>query len=83
MPNKNIIATIEDAVKDLEKEEADPIHAKISLIFQNYKLANNNLSKDEGNALKELEYDTSILILPAYIGRLLLSLALRTIWKNL
>ena len=51
MPNKNIIATIEDAVKDLEKEEADPINAKISLIFRHFKLAENNLSKDERNAL--------------------------------
>ena len=30
LPNKDI-ATIEDAVKDFEKEEADTIHAKISL----------------------------------------------------
>ena len=58
LPKKNIIATLEDAVKDLEKEEVDPIHAKINLIFQNFKLAKNNLSKDEGNALKELESDT-------------------------
>ena len=28
LPNKDIIATIEDAVKDLEKEEADTIRAK-------------------------------------------------------
>ena len=35
--NKDIIATIEDAVKDLEKEEANTIRAKISLIFQNSK----------------------------------------------
>ena len=28
LPNKDIIATVEDAVKDLEKEEADRIRAK-------------------------------------------------------
>ena len=28
LPNKDIIATVEDAVKDLEKEEADTIRAK-------------------------------------------------------
>ena len=31
LTNKDIIATIEDAVKDLEKEEADTIRAKVSL----------------------------------------------------
>ena len=31
LPHKDIIATIKDAVKDLEKEEADMIHAKVSL----------------------------------------------------
>ena len=37
LPNKDIMATIEDAVKDLEKEEADMIHAKVSLTLQNSK----------------------------------------------
>ena len=31
LPNKDVIAAIEDAVKDLEKEESDTIRAKISL----------------------------------------------------
>ena len=31
LSNKDIIATVEDAVKDLEKEEADTIRAKVSL----------------------------------------------------
>ena len=31
LPNKDIIAIIEDAIKDLEKEEADMICAKVSL----------------------------------------------------
>ena len=30
LPNKDTIATIEDAVKDLEKEEIDTISAKLS-----------------------------------------------------
>ena len=37
LPNKDIIATIEDTVKDLEKEEADTILAKVSLTVQNSK----------------------------------------------
>ena len=38
LANKDIIATIEDAVKDLEKEQTDTIRAKVSLTLQNSKL---------------------------------------------
>ena len=38
LTNKDIIATIEDAVKDLENKEADTIRAKVSLTLQNSKL---------------------------------------------
>ena len=37
MPTKDIMASTEDAVKDLEKEEADNIRAKVSLTLQNSK----------------------------------------------
>ena len=69
LANKDIIATIEDAVKDLEKEEADTIRAKVSLTLLNSKPPKDNLSKDERKALKELQSDTSIVILPADKGR--------------
>ena len=69
LPNKDIIATIEDAVKDLEKEEADTIRAKVSLTLLNSKPPKDNLSRDERKALKELQSDTSIVILPADKGR--------------
>ena len=69
LPNKDIIATVEDAVKDLEKEEADTICAKVSLTLQNSKPPKDNLSKDERKALKELQSDTSNVILPAGKGR--------------
>ena len=69
LPNKNIIAIIEDAVKDLEKEEADTIRVKVSLTLQNSKRPKNNLSRDERKALKELQSDTTIAILPADKGR--------------
>ena len=68
---------MEAAVKDLEKEEADMIHFKISLAHQISKPPNEDLSKDENKALKELQSDTSISILD-----LLLSSTVRTIWKN-
>ena len=52
--HKDIIATIEDAVKDLEKEEAGTIRAKISLTLKGSKPPKENLSNDECKALKEL-----------------------------
>ena len=62
LPNKDIIATVEDVVQDLEKEEADTIRAKVSLTLQNSKPPKDNLSKDERKVLKELQSDTSIVI---------------------
>ena len=64
-----IIATVEDAVKDLEKEEADTIRAKVSLTLQNSKPPKGNLFKDKRKDLKELQSNTSIVILPADKGR--------------
>ena len=45
------------------------IRAKVSLTLQNSKPHKDNLSKDECKALKELQSDTSIVILPADKGR--------------
>ena len=73
LSNKDI-STIEDAVKDLVKEETDAIPAKVSLRLQNSKPPKNNLSRDERKALKELQSSSSIV---------LLSLTMKTIWKNI
>ena len=54
LPNKDIIATIEDAVEDLGKGEA----TKLSLKLQNFKPTKDNLSKDGHKALKKLQSDT-------------------------
>ena len=45
------------------------IRAKISLTLQNSKPPKDNLSKSERKPLKELQPDTSIVILPAGKGR--------------
>ena len=65
LPNKDIIATIEDAVKDIEKEETYTIIAKVRLTLQNSKPPKDNLSKNERKALKKLQSDTSIVNLPS------------------
>ena len=43
LPNKQIIDTIEDAVKDLEKEETNATRAKVRLTIQNPKLPKDKL----------------------------------------
>ena len=48
-----------------KKEEADTIRPKKNLTLQNSKPPKDNLSKDECKALKKLQYDASIVILPA------------------
>ena len=63
--NEDIVATIKDAVKDIEKEETDTFCAKASLTLQNTKIPKYYFSKNERKALKDLQLDTSIVILPA------------------
>ena len=53
-PNKDLIATIEKAVRDLEKEKADTVRAKISHFLQNHKPFKDKFSKYVRKALKEL-----------------------------
>ena len=52
-------------MKDVQKEEADTIRAKISLTLQNSKPPEENLSKDQRKSLEKLQFDLSIAILPA------------------
>ena len=68
MSNKDIIATIEDTAKDLEKEETVTIRAKVSLTLQNSKPSKDNLFKDERKFFKIIQFGTPIVILPAVRG---------------
>ena len=47
---------------------SDTIRAKLSLTLQNSRPSKDNLSMDERKALKELQSDTSIVIVPADRG---------------
>ena len=64
LPNKYIIATIGYTLKDLEKEEADTMYTAISLTLKYSKPPKDNFFKDERKALKELQSNTSDVILP-------------------
>ena len=69
LPNKDIIVAMENASKDLEKQKADRICAKISFTLQNSKPPKDTLSNDERKTLKELQSDTSVVILSDNKGR--------------
>ena len=63
MTNKDIIAAIQDAVKDL-KEESERIRVEISLTRHNSQPPKDNLSKDQWEVLKEIQSDTPVVLLP-------------------
>ena len=67
--DEDSIAIVEDAVKNLEKEETGMIRTKVSFALQNSKPPNGNQSNDVCKGLKELQSDTSIVILPPDKGR--------------
>ena len=69
IPTKEIIAEVENAVKDLDKVEGDNIRAKISLTLRNAQQPEQNISKEERKTLKSLKTDESIIILLADKGR--------------
>lgn len=63
MLKKDTIATIEDS--RILKEKANAIRAKVSLTLRNCKPPQGSLEKNEQKALKKLQFDTSVAILPA------------------
>ncbi|XP_057292500.1 uncharacterized protein LOC130621201 [Hydractinia symbiolongicarpus] len=69
IPKKEIVAKVEEAIKDLPKEEADTVRAKVSLTLQKSKTPKDNLQKSERLSLKNLKKDKDIIILPADRGR--------------
>ncbi|XP_057290838.1 uncharacterized protein LOC130613523 [Hydractinia symbiolongicarpus] len=69
LPKKEIVAKVEEAIKDLPKEEADTVRSKVSLTLQKSKTPKDNLQKSERLSLKNLKKDKDIIILPADKGR--------------
>ena len=57
VPKKEIIARVEDAIKNLPIEEADTVSAKVSLTLQATKTPKDNLSKQKCTTLKALKAD--------------------------
>ncbi|XP_078351964.1 uncharacterized protein LOC144636650 [Oculina patagonica] len=69
IPAKEIIASVESAVRQLNTEQADLIRRAINSILQQAEPPEPNITKEMRDGLKSLKEDDSIMILPADKGR--------------
>ena len=69
IPTTQIVTNTEESIKNLPKEEADTVQAKVSLTLQNAKTPQSNLSYKECKSLKQFQKNENIIILPADKGR--------------
>ena len=72
IPTETIVSSVEAVLsrqRDLSEPTKDNIRSRIASTIQSASLTDNNLTKDERQALKRLRNDNDILILPADKGR--------------
>ena len=69
IPKEQIIANIETAIRSLPEEQAVTIRTETSCILRKAKPPKRNLTNKKFKALKDLNTDENILILPADKGK--------------
>ena len=72
IPTETIVSSVEAVLsrqRDLSEPTKDNIRSRIASSIQSASVTDNNLTKDERQALKRLRNDNDILILPADKGR--------------
>ena len=69
IPDTEIIAKVETAVRQLDAEQADTVRRAVNGILQRAELPEPNITKEMRDALKSLKEDESIMVLPADKGR--------------
>ena len=72
IPTESIVSSVEAVLsrqRDLSESAKDNIRSRIASTVQSASIPNNNLTKDEQQALKRLKNDNNIVILPADKGR--------------
>ena len=65
IPDTEIIAKVETAVRQLDAEQADTVRRAVNGILQQAELPEPNITKEMRDALKSLKEDQSIMVLPA------------------
>ena len=68
IPATEIIAKVESAVRQLDAERADTVRRAVNAILQQAEPPKPSVTKEQQDALKSLEEDKSIMILPADKG---------------
>nr|XP_060622650.1 uncharacterized protein LOC132769734 [Anolis sagrei ordinatus] len=68
IPVENIIANVESAIYRLPEEEAEEVRAEAARILKKAKLPSSNITRKERQAIRDLNSDPDILILPADKG---------------
>ena len=69
IPATEIIAKVEEAVRQLDAEQADTVRRAVNGILQQAEPPEPNITKEMRDALKSLKQDDSIMFLPADKGR--------------
>ena len=72
IPTESIVSSVEAVLsrqRDLSESAKDNIRSRIASTVQSASIPDNNLTKDEQQALKRLKNDNDIVILPADKGR--------------
>ena len=72
IPTESIVSSVEAVLsrqRDLSESAKDNIRSRIASTIQSASIPDNNLTKDEQQALKRLKNDNDIVILPADKGR--------------
>ena len=72
IPTESIVSSVEAVLsrqRDLSESAKDNIRSRIASTVQSASIPDNNLTKDEQQALKRLKNDDNIVILPADKGR--------------
>ncbi|KAL9973358.1 hypothetical protein ACROYT_G019801 [Oculina patagonica] len=69
IPAKEIITSVESAVRQLNTEQADLVKGAVNSILQQAEPPEPNITKEMRDGLKSLKEDDSIMILPADKGR--------------
>ncbi|KAL9989418.1 hypothetical protein ACROYT_G003965 [Oculina patagonica] len=68
-PAKEIIASVESAIRQLNAEQADTVRRTVNSILQQAEPPEPNITEEMRDALKSLKEDESIMVLPADKGR--------------
>ena len=71
-PTETIVSSVESVLsrqRDLSESAKDNIRSRIASTVQSASIPDNNLTKDEQQALKRLKNDNNIVVLPADKGR--------------